>query len=166
MPTSSGQKERVLVNQSIQVINTGGNTPLYIVREFTKKPTDLNSDQKQIHNSNRKTLKTVVRSTRRSNALCAGSSLRSGWSIVQSTSSYAEPKPIWLVDQAVDWLSSAALIPLGDWPLHAFLLSYTSVHGRSIGRLTWPLSFTVLGSFTSLRHAVEIHNSELSSSMS
>jgi len=68
------RRERDLINQSIQVINTGDNTLLYIVRESTKKrkPTDLNSDLKRTQNLNRKLLKIVLRSNRRSTALCAG----------------------------------------------------------------------------------------------
>ena len=50
------ERERDLLNQSIQVTKYGDNTPQYIAKESTKKrkPKDLNLDKKRIQNQIRK----------------------------------------------------------------------------------------------------------------
>ena len=53
LPTSSGQRERVLIEfNQLHIINIGDTTPPYIVKEFTKKrkPKTLKLDQKRILN--------------------------------------------------------------------------------------------------------------------
>ena len=75
---------------------------------------DLNSDQKRIQNLNRKHLRSVVRSTGQSTAICAGTILCSSRSIGWSIASCAGlQSSFWTIDLTVNLLSSTCAAPFG-----------------------------------------------------